>query len=95
MKQKLIIALVCLNVALIATLLISGLSPSEAKAARFPSTDYVVLTGGVGGNFVDTVFIIDVKTQKMTAFTPKESTGNRVTLVPYKGRQLTNDFQVR
>ncbi len=94
MKKKVIIALVCLNVALVVTLLVSGLRPDSAKAARFPSTDYVMLTGASDGDS-DAVIIIDMKTQKMLGFAPRESTGNRVNLIPFKGRRLTNDFQIR
>jgi hypothetical protein len=88
MKKALIVALVCLNVALVAALLAVSTNRAEAQTLR-GGNDYIMMTGRIEANF-DAVYVIDMKTRRLAAW--RFDRTNRK-LVPYKGRVLDSDFR--
>lgn len=80
--------LVAANVVLLAALVHVNMAP--AQAAGFKTTDYVMVTGRMG-NGLDAVFIIDLASNKMAAFT-WDKTNKRVKGVD-RVRDLEKDFK--
>jgi hypothetical protein len=88
MKKLLIVALLCLNVALLAALVAVNLRPAQAQTIR-GANDYLMVTAKVEPT-VDGVYILDLRTRALAAwrfdFTAKR-------LVPFKGKALETDFK--
>ena len=88
MKKTLIVALVAVNVALIAALVLHAWTP-QAKAQVFRGApDYLVLTGRIGTDW-DAVYIIDLKSRKLGVWRFDKT---RKQLVQLRGRMLREDF---
>ncbi|MFW6061605.1 MAG: hypothetical protein ACOC93_02235 [Planctomycetota bacterium] len=86
MKKALIVALVCINVGLLATLMLETTLP-EAKG-QVRAADYQMITAAVGSDY-DAVFILDLGTRRLAALAMDKGRGR---LQPYEGRRLVNDF---
>jgi hypothetical protein len=88
MKRKLVIGLVCLNLALLAALIVVNVSPAAAQVER-GANDYIMVTGKIPAG-LDAVYILDLKTRRLAAwrFDPAAKK-----LLPYKGRLLETDFK--
>ena len=87
MKRALIVALVCINVALLAAVI--GLNSPRAGAQTIRgANDYIMVTGKIESAF-DAVYVIDMKSRRLAAWR-FDRTAKR--LVPYRGRLLTTDF---
>ena len=95
MKKTTIILLVCVNVALLLTLML-GTGTDRARAqAGFFKTDYIMFTGRSSGG-KDAVFVMDVGTQRIAAWEPRRIAGGgrqkRVLMRAYGRRDIRNDF---
>ena len=90
MKKALIVSLLCLNVALLAALVLGANSP-EAKAqvggAR-KYTDYIMLTGQIWQDN-DAVYVVDMSTKRLASWQFEKT---RKRLVPFRVRDLNRDF---
>ena len=88
MKRTLVALLVCLNLALLAALVVVNVSPASAQTER-GANDYIMVTAKAQSG-VDAVYVLDLKTRRLAAwrFDP-----NAKKLVPYKGRMLETDFK--
>jgi len=91
MKKKLIVALVCLNAALLLALMLgSNAQPAKAQALR-GGADYLLVTGKIGTT-TDAVYVIDLAGRKLAAWRFDKT---RKRPVQYKGRDLVKDFKKR
>ena len=88
MKKALIVALVCVNVALLAALIAVNTSQAQAQTLR-GGNDFIMATGKIESAF-DAVYVIDMKSRRLAAWR-FDRTARR--LRPYKGRMLTTDFK--
>lgn len=88
MKKTLIVALVCVNIVLVAMLINFNLNKAQAQTER-GANNYIMTTGLVEPG-LEGVYVIDLKSRKMGAWR-FDRTAKR--LVPYKGRILTTDFK--
>ena len=88
MKKTLIVALVCVNIVLVAVLINFTLNNAQAQTER-GANNFIMVTGLVEPG-LDGVYVIDLKTRKMGAWR-FDRTAKR--LVPYTGRTLTTDFK--
>jgi len=87
-RSSLIVALVCINLLLLAAVVIVNVRPAVAQTERGAS-DYVMVTGKVEAGF-DAVYVIDLKTRGLAAWR-FDRTAKK--LVPYRGRPLETDFK--
>ena len=87
MKKTLILALVCVNAALLLALVL-GSQPAKAQAVR-GATDYLLVTGRLTSTS-DAIYVIDMAERKLAAWR-FDKTDKR--LVQYKGRDLARDFR--
>ena len=93
MKKSAIVVLVCLNVALLGTLVARSLPQAEAQVAtRTPVAappNYLLLTGHIRSN-EDVVYVLDVNSGKLLAweFDHKDKRFEVIRL----GRNLVTDF---
>ncbi|MBL7134062.1 MAG: hypothetical protein ISS78_08190 [Phycisphaerae bacterium] len=91
MKRKLIIALVCINAALLIALAV-GTGTQQAKAQTFPTTDYLLLTTQLTPT-LEGVCVVDLGSRRMMAWRLRQS-GNRYILSPFRAaRDLEQDFR--
>ncbi|MCK4602404.1 MAG: hypothetical protein KAU28_08045 [Phycisphaerae bacterium] len=89
MKRVLIIALVCINVALLTVLVLGTHAPKAHAQAVRGGTDYVVISGQIGSNW-DAVYIIDQAARALATFKFDKS---RKRLLPFRMRDLKSDFR--
>ena len=88
MKTALIVALICVNVGLLAALMLgSGVERADAQVRR---TDYVMVTAQVTDNY-DAIYIIDLGSRKFTAVGIDKRT-KRFQPVVKRPRDLYRDF---
>jgi hypothetical protein len=88
MKKALIVALVCINAALLLALVLGyGTPPAKAQVAG-GATDYLMVTGRLIGE-ADAVYIIDLAKRRMAAWR-FDKTNNK--MVPMSGHELKRDF---
>ena len=91
MKKTLIAALVCVNVALVVALILGPGTPrAEAQPFR-GAVDYLMITGQISDGY-DALYVIDLAKRRMLAWKLDRT---RKVLVPYRGRELRNDFARR
>lgn len=88
MKKTLIVALVCVNIVLVAMLINFTLNNAQAQTER--GANNFIMTTGLVEPGLEGVYVIDLKTRTMGAWR-FDRTAKR--LVPYKGRTLTTDFK--
>jgi len=88
MKKTLIVALVCVNVALLAALLAVSPDRAEAQSVRGERNYLAVTARNASGR--DAVWILDMRTRKLAAFNFDPTT--RRVRVFGGGRNLVNDF---
>jgi hypothetical protein len=88
MKRALVVLLVCINLALVAALVVVNVAPASAQTERGAS-DYIMITGKIEQGF-DAVYVIDLKTRRLAAWR-FDRTAKK--LVPYRGRVLETDFK--
>jgi len=87
MKKALIVALLCINILLVAALVNFNATKAQAQTER-GANDYIMVTGRVEAGF-EAVFVVDMKNRKLGAWRFDKA---KKILVPYKGRILTTDF---
>lgn len=91
MKKRLIVALLCVNVALVLALaMFTGVSPAKAQVVG-GGQDYLLITGHVSDNF-DAVYVIELGSQRLAPF---EFNKTKKQLVPYRGVDLKQHFRRR
>ena len=90
MKKTIVIALVCVNVALLAWLVTMAMPTAEAQAYR-GGNNYVMVTGQMDANY-DAVFVLDLTKRRMAAFRLDQTTKK---LVAFGARDLSKDFRGR
>ena len=88
MKKALIVALVCINVALLAALVGVNLNRAEAQVSR-GGNDYIMVTGKIESSF-DAVYVVDLQTRRLAAWRYYR-TNKRI--IPYKARTNQTDFK--
>ena len=89
MKKALIVAVVCVNVALLAALITVNLDRAEAQSIRGERNYLAVTARNASGR--DAVWVLDLKTRKLAAFRFDPTT--RRILAYGGGRSLVKDFQ--
>ena len=89
MARIMIAALVCVNVALLATLLVGAPEPAQGQVVG-GGTDYMVITARIADGH-EAVFIIDVGEQELAAWKFDRERRRLVDLG--QPRQLTRDFR--
>jgi len=87
MKKALIVALVCINILLVAMLINSNATKAQAQTER-GANDFIMVTGRVESSF-EAVWVLDLKSRRLGAW--RFDRMKRI-LVPYIGRNLTTDF---
>ena len=88
MKKVLIVALVCINVALVALVLARELPRADAQTFRGAS-NYLLFAGHIEENY-DAVYVVDLDKRKLAAWKFDQTTKK---LIPYRGRDLAKDFR--
>lgn len=88
MKQVMIVAMVCINVALVLALVFS-LNEPVANAQFRGNADYMVVPAHVNDT-VEAVYVFDIGQQKLLAFQPNPN--NKMRLETYQGKIVKNDF---
>ncbi len=89
MKKTLIVTLVCINVALLAALVLGVRAPNADAQVSGGGADYLMLTARIGTNN-DAVCIIDLASRRLMAW-QYDRTNKR--LASFRGRELPNDFR--
>lgn len=88
MKKLVIVALICVNVALVLALFLGRSEPTAKAQAIRGGTDYLLLTAKVNTD-TDAVYVLDMAKRKMMGF-EFDTTMKR--LKPIRARDLANDF---
>jgi len=89
MKKTVIVALVCVNAALLAALVLGAGAPAAHGQVFRGGADYLMMTGHIGEDW-DAVYIIDLAQRRMAAW---EFNKTRKRLVAIGVRDLRNDFR--
>lgn len=89
MKRTLIIALVCVNLALLAALMLGAATPKAQAQVIGGGTDYLMITSQTSSN-LDLVYIIDLGRRRLRCWKWNKS---RDRLEPYRSRALLSDFR--
>ena len=90
MKKALIVALVCINILLVAVLVNFNATTAQAQTER-GANDFIMVTGRVESSF-EAIWVLDLKTRRLGAWRFDRTSKK---LVPYTGRILTTDFGSR
>ena len=90
MKNVAIVALVCVNVLLLA-LVIGQAMPRAFGQTMRGASNYQILAGQLEADY-DAVYVIDMDTRRMAAWKLDRGTKR---LTPFQGRDLNNDFRRR
>ena len=90
-KRIVIVALVCVNVALVAAVALVASAPPANAQVIGAGVDYLVVTGRLSENQA-AVYIVDLAKQSMAAF-DFDKTAKKLRAID--GRSLQNDFRVR
>ena len=90
MKKALIVALLCVNVALLAALIGVNLDAADAQTVR-GANDYIMATGKVESTF-DAIYVVDMKTRRLAGWR-FDRTAKK--LARYQTRPLEVDFRKR
>jgi hypothetical protein len=89
MKKVMIVALVCVNIALVLALVFS-LNEPAAQAQLKGNADYMVVTGKVNDT-LDALYVLDLGTLKLAAFQPDPSARGKLEI--YQGKAIKGDFE--
>jgi hypothetical protein len=89
MKKPIIVALLCVNVALLAALLFVAAAPQANAQVVRGGSDFLAVSGQVPTN-VGVTYVLDMSTRRLAGLRWDVSS-NR--LQPLRGRLLTNDFR--
>ena len=90
MKKALIVALICVNVAMLLTLMV-GYGAGTAKAQIITGPSYLMVTGAKNAGS-DGVYLLDLANHKLLAM--KFNTTNKQ-MEPYMLRDLKRDFRMQ
>ncbi|MDY7009814.1 MAG: hypothetical protein SVV80_03590 [Planctomycetota bacterium] len=93
MKQAIIVALVCLNAALVVALVFgTGTQAADAQVIG-GGTNYILITGDIREDY-DAVYILDLGKRRLAAMRFDKSKGiAKGRLVPAGTRELLRDFE--
>ena len=89
MKRSLIVALICLNVALLVSLLFVASTPPANAQVYGGGADYLMMTGQIGSDW-DAVYVIDLASNRMLGWRYEKA---QKRLRQMRGRELKNDFR--
>ena len=87
MKKALIVALVCINILLVAVLINFNATKAQAQTER-GANDFLMVTGRIEAGF-EAVWVLDLKSRRLGAWRFDRTSKK---FVPYTGRILTTDF---
>jgi len=87
MKRGIILALVCLNAALIVALVFG--TTSRPAYGQVTGADYILMTGNISGDY-DAVYVLDLATRRLGAWRFDRT---RKRLIQGRGRELARDFR--
>ena len=90
MKKALIVALVCINILLVAVLVNFNATKAQAQTER-GANEFVMVTGRTESTF-EAVWVLDNKSRRLSAWRLDRGTRR---LIPYTGRILPTDFGSR
>jgi hypothetical protein len=91
MKKAIIVTLVCVNVALLAAMvLVSNVPPAYGQSVR-GATDYMVVTGHIQSEF-DAMYVLDTGARRLVPIRMNQTTKK---MEVWKGRRLVMDFPER
>ena len=91
MKKILIAVLVCVNLALLAALMLGSGAPMATGQVAGGGTDYLVTTAQYNRGNVDALYILDLGKRRLAGWTFDKDRGR---LVQFRGRKsLTQDFR--
>jgi len=88
MKKLAIVALVCINVALLALVLDSATSRADAQTYWGPN-NYLLMSAQVEKDY-DVIYVVDLAQERMLSFRFDRTSKK---LVPYQGVDLAKDFR--
>ena len=88
MKQAILIALVCLNVALLVALVFVASAPPAKAQVVGGGADYLIMTGAVATNY-DALYVLDLGSRQLAAW-KFDKKGNVLRLIGR--RSLVRDF---
>lgn len=90
MKRFVIVALICVNIGLLALFAFQAVQPAQGQDdIYFRRTNYILVTGQIQTGY-DAVYVIDVAAQRLGVWRFDLSTKR---LVAFRGRELGNDFR--
>ena len=89
MKRAIIVTLVCVNVALLAALVLGAATPKAEAQAYRGAADYLLMTGHIGDNW-DAVYVLDLAKRRLAAW---QFNKTRKRLVAIGTRDLKDDFR--
>ena len=94
MKKALIVALVCINVALLVTLVLGSHVPQARAQAFRGGANYLMATGHISTD-VDAIYILNLGGRQLGAW--RMDTNIRADrpprFIPFRGRDLRSDFR--
>jgi len=88
MKKALIVALICVNFALLAALILGPAVPKVQAQAVRGAPDYLLVTGKVGADW-DAVYLIDLAKRRLLGLRWDRT---RRQMLPIRGRAFRTDF---
>ena len=88
MKKAMIVALVCLNVALLGALVFVAEVPPAHAQATFGGTNYLMVTAKIDKN-TDALYVVDLASRRMAGF---EMDTTKKRMVAFGARRLVMDF---
>ena len=92
MRNVLVVALMCLNAALLMAL-IAGWGPEKAYG-QVVGANYLVVTGNLGADD-DAIYAIDLSQRRLAAwrYDTEQDPSRLVCITPHGGRDLRRDFK--
>lgn len=90
MKKWLIVGLACVNVALLAVLILGTGAPQARAQGGFLQTNYLAIPCQIAGD-EDCMFVVDLAKEKIQAF---RTSVNSHKIEFYNTRSLPRDFQI-
>ena len=90
MKKAAIVALACINVALLAAMIHVSTPPAQAQGFT-GATDYLAITGKIDQD-LDAIYIVDIAKSKLVCFKLIPGPNNSYKMVFCGGRSMVQDF---
>ena len=91
MKKGLIVSLVCVNLGLLAALVIGNAMPRAEAQVIGGEADYLMMTGHISSDR-DALWVLELGTRRLMAF---EFDRSKQRMLPLGRRELKDDFPLR